>query len=305
MTTATDSTHPTSDIFRHGSMVQLSVSAWTGRVKLPPKRIMDAALDTDPAFVGAFKRLVDADALAKIASIGAEARRYVYSRSLPFPVEGAVFVPTPLIPEVDARLAESKARYESAVSNFVSDFEAFREQARLKLGQLFDARDYPKDVARRFGMDWRFVVMAPAGQTQLIDPMLVAREQERFADLMQRAQREAVGALRVRFAELVDHAVDRLAGGRDGGKPKVFRDTLVENWRDFVSVFSALNISDDVQLTKLVETCEAALSGVDAKDLRDDTKLREHVACKLSGVQQNLDAMLADRPTRKITIKAV
>lgn len=292
--------------FNKGCLIKLEVSCWSGRAKIPSAQLLNGGNhdDVDPAFVGAHKRLVDGDALKAVEQLRNEARSWLYSQSLPFPIEGACFVPTSLISKIDDQLVAYERRFEALADAFAADYAAIREGARAKLGSLYSESDYPKDVRRRFGFSWSFITLAPAGNMQLLSPELVKREERKFQQLMQQAQADAVGALRTRFAELVDHVVDRLTGDREGGKPKVFRDSLVTNIKDFLGVFQHLNVADDGALKALVERVESFTSGVDAGALREDGALRAHVATKMAEVQTSLDSMMVDRPTRRLRLGA-
>ena len=58
------------------------------------------------------------------------------------------------------------------------------------------------------------------------------------------------------------------------------------------------------QLDALVAEAQRAVRGVGAQDLRDGDGLRREVAAQLSRVQTSLDAMLVDRPRRRILRQA-
>lgn len=290
------------DLFSKGCLVQLETSAWTARAKISTKALLNGDhADIDPRYVNASKRLVDRDALKEIESIRGEARSWLASQSLPFPLDGAVFVPSEQIERIDAELAKYRARYDAAIDAFVSDYATLREAARVQLGSLYNVTDYPQDVRPRFAFSWRFLSLAPASEAQLVNPVLVAQEREKFQRLMAEAAESAVTELRTRFAACVDHVVERLSDGTDD-KPKVFRESLVGNLRDFLDGFAALNVCDDAALHALVERARETIDGVDAADLRKDAALRGHVAAKMADVQGVLNGMIVDRPSRKIRL---
>jgi hypothetical protein len=295
------------NIFAKGVLVKLETSCWTGRARIPSRVLLSGSnhADVDPRFVGAHKRLVDGATLKAVETVRGEARAWLYAQSLPFPLEGVVFVPTAQISAVDAKLAEFAAAFKTAADTFAADFAALRDTARTNLGSLYSDADYPADVRRRFAFGWRFLSLAPAGETQLLDPALVQREREKFSALMAEAAEQAVTALRVRFAETIDRMVDRLSGEREGGKARIFRDSLVTNLHEFLDAFQVLNISDDKALAALVEKARLATAGVEAADLRSDENLRAHVASQMTTVQDAIDGMLVDRPTRKLRFGAV
>ena len=125
------------------------------------------------------------------------------------------------------------------------------------------------------------------------------QEQARVAARFDEAVRLAEEAFTSELGKLVSHLTERLTGVEDG-KPKVFRDSAVENLREFFQRFRQLNVGSNDQLDELVENAQRILRGVAPQELRDNTALRQHVASSLSAVQTLTDAMMVDRPRRNI-----
>ena len=119
----------------------------------------------------------------------------------------------------------------------------------------------------------------------------------------QRNNNEAVQmaeeAFTTELAKVVSHLTERLAG-QDDGKPKVFRDSAVENLVEFFDRFRHLNLGSDGQLDELVDQAQRVVRGVQPQELRDNQTLRQYVATELSAVQSVLDGLLVDRPRRNI-----
>jgi hypothetical protein len=118
------------------------------------------------------------------------------------------------------------------------------------------------------------------------------------------AVRLAEQAFLEEFARLVEHLTERLTGANDDGTPKVFRDSAVGNLLGFFDRFRELNVRSNPQLDALVEEARRAVRGVAAQDLRDGDGLRQRVAAQLGQVQSSLDALLVDRPRRRILRQA-
>ena len=108
------------------------------------------------------------------------------------------------------------------------------------------------------------------------------------------------GTFREEFARLVDHLTERMNGGNDDGTPKVFRESAVGNLVEFFARFRELNVRSNPQLDELVEQAQRTVRGVAAQDLRDSQTLRQRVSEQLAQVQSSLDAMLIERPRRRI-----
>ena len=119
--------------------------------------------------------------------------------------------------------------------------------------------------------------------------------QARFDEAVQLAEEAFTGEL----AKLVSHLTERLSGQEDG-KPKVFRDSVVDTLTEFFDRFRSLNVRSNEQLDALVSQCQQIVQGVQPQQLRDNGGLRQQVASQLSGVQSVLDGLLVDRPRRRI-----
>ena len=119
--------------------------------------------------------------------------------------------------------------------------------------------------------------------------------QARFDEAVQLAEQAFTDEL----AKLVSHLTERLSGQEDG-KPKVFRDSAVENLTEFFERFRHLNVRSNEQLDGLVAQAQRTIRGVEPQELRDSASLRQQVATQLAGVQATLDGMLVDRPRRRI-----
>jgi hypothetical protein len=113
------------------------------------------------------------------------------------------------------------------------------------------------------------------------------------------AVRLAEDAFTDELSSLVTHLTDRLAGTGDG-KPKVFRDSAVENLHEFFDRFRHLNIRSSEQLEELVGQAQRIVRGIHPQQLRDDQSLRQRVTTQLAGVQSVIDGMLVDRPRRNL-----
>jgi hypothetical protein len=134
---------------------------------------------------------------------------------------------------------------------------------------------------------------------QQLNPALYQEECRRVQSRFDEAVRLAEEAFTAELAKLISHLTERLSGTEDN-KPKVFRNSAVENLTEFFQRFRELNVRSSDQLDQLVAQAQRTIRGVDAQDLRDNAGLRQHVATEMSRVQSVLDGLLVDRPRRNI-----
>ena len=117
----------------------------------------------------------------------------------------------------------------------------------------------------------------------------------RFDEAVQLAEQAFLDEL----SGLVSHLAERLGGDEDG-RPKVFRDSAIENLEEFFERFRRLNVASSEELEALVGQARRVIRGARPQQLRDSESLRREVAAGLSGVQSALDGHLVDRPRRNI-----
>ena len=149
-------------------------------------------------------------------------------------------------------------------------------------------------------MTWDFPSLEPPDYLVALSPQVYEQERARVSARFDEAVRLAEQAFLDDFARLVEHLTERVTGVNDDGRPKVFRESAVENLVEFFARFRELNVRSNPQLDALVEEAQRAVRGVSAQDLRENGADRQRVSSQLARVQTSLDAMLIDRPRRRI-----
>lgn len=192
---------------------------------------------------------------------------------------------------------------------FVEAFPSMIENARTRpilqggLGPLFDRSEYPSatEAARKFTIESAYLEI---GVSPKIGAELKARKEAEFELKVQNALDESITALRVGFAELVDHALEKLAT-EPGQKPKVFRDSLIGNLQDFVATFKLKDFGDEA-LDRLVTKAESIIKPggqpLDPDRLRKFASVRDSVRSGFEQIKSQLDGMIVERKSRKIDV---
>ena len=171
--------------------------------------------------------------------------------------------------------------------------------AHQKLGHLYNSADYPESLIGLFSIELDFPSVEPPNYLQFLNPELYQQECERVQRRFDEAVQLAEDAFTGELSKLVSHLTERLSGSVDG-KPKIFRDSAIENLTEFFARFRQLNVKSNEQLDSLVEDAQRIIQGIEPKGLREDAGLRQQVATELSRVQSVLDGLLVDRPRRNI-----
>lgn len=267
-------------------------------------RNSEAQLDVDErpdnSMYRVSKSLLDSREYKQITRHDNETRLWLYSRALPGPFRaGTYLIPHDLVLAVDAHLRVAQQKRETLIAEFIAAYPTLKAEASDKLGSLFNEADYQavEHLETEFGMRWSYFTFGTPDKLRGISAELFAREQEKAAATWKEATEEVRQALRAGFGQLVEHMVDRLSG--DG---KVFRNTLVENFAEFMETFEARNITNDEELQKLVKQSRELLKGITPDELRKQEALKSTIANGMAQINGKLDTMIINRPKRKLEV---
>jgi hypothetical protein len=252
-------------------------------------------------YVSAAKKLLDTGhpAFKAVTAVRHRIISLFKGMSLPYPEPGIRLIRQDDIAVFNVQMQTLKAELHEAVERLDLHYAELRSAARQRLGSLYNDDDYPESLLGLFDVEWDFPAFEPPDYLRQLSPELYRQECQRVQARFDEAVRLAEEAFLSELAKLVSHLTDRLSGSEDG-KPKIFRDSAVENLRGFFERFRALNVGSNEQLDELVGQCQQIVQGVQPQDLRDRQSLRQHVSTQLSGVQSVLDGLLVDRPRRNI-----
>jgi hypothetical protein len=283
--------------------VRLSFTWFGTRKTLTPEQKAQAAdtFGAEGEFLSAGKKLIDTKHPDFKSVTSARGRIVAYWRgiSLPYPEPGIRLIRQDDVGPVNLQLTTLKADIEEAVKNLDRHFASLKSAARERLGRLYNPADYPESLRGMFDVTWDFPSVEPPAYLQRLSSELYEQECRRVSAQFDEAVRLAEQAFLQELSQLVAHLSERLSG-TDDGKPKIFRDSVVENLSEFFERFRRLNIHSNDQLDEIVAQAQRAVRGLQPQQLRDNEKLRNRVVSQLTGVQSVLDGLLVDRPRRNI-----
>jgi uncharacterized coiled-coil protein SlyX len=277
---------------------------WLGVRKTLSAEQKSQAADTfgaERTYLSAGKKLLDTShpAFKAVTSVRTQILAYWRNVSLPFPEPGIRLIRQDMIEEFSQQLTKFRQELEESVRQLESHYDELKTAARRRLGSLYNATDYPATLRGWFDVSWDFPSVEPPSYLQQLAPQVYEREAARVASRFDKAVQLAEQAFTEEIAKLISHLTERLSGSEDG-KPKIFRDSAVENLREFFERFRHLNVRSSEQLDALVDNARSIVSGVQPQQLRDDASLRQNIATQLSTVQATLDGLLVDKPRRNI-----
>lgn len=277
---------------------------WLGtRRSLSDQQTRQAAtqFDADAEQVTAYKKLVDTKhpAWKALTAIKNEVVAYWRGMTLPYPIEGVRLMRRDDIAKFEDRMQGFRERLAEAVVNLEAEFESIKVRAREHLGSLYDPADYPASLDGLFQISWEYPPVEPPRYLMHFNPELYAQEQSRIQQRFEASIALAEGAFAEQLQNLVSHLIERLTDSPDG-QPKVFRASVVENFREFYQQFKNLNVRGNTELDALVSQANNLVSGIDVQDLRNSAHLRENITRQMGEVQTALDNLVSNAPRRRL-----
>jgi hypothetical protein len=287
------------------TMAAVRVSfTWLGvRKTLSPQQKSQAAesFGAERDVLSAGKRMLNTShpAFKAVTSVRSRAVSFWKGISLPYPEPGVRLIRQDDVSPFSVQMAMLKGELTEAVAQLEDRYGELKSDARRQLGSLFNAGDYPATLQGWFDVAWDFPSVEPPDYLRQLSPDLYEQEAARVTARFDEAVKLAEQAFTEELSKLVSHLTERLSG-TDDGKPKIFRDSAIENLQNFFERFRHLNIRSSEQLDELVSQAQRTVRGVEPQKLRESSSLRQQIATQLSSVQSVLDGLLVDRPRRNI-----
>jgi hypothetical protein len=252
-------------------------------------------------YLSAGKKLIDTShpVYRAVTAVRNRVRTYWRGISLPYPEAGIRLIRQDDVAAFDVQMTTCRQELDEAVAVLNGRYDALRHAAQERLGRLYNPADYPPTLLGMFGLAWEYPSVEPPDYLRQLSPALFEEESRRVANRFDEAVRLAEETFATELARLVNHLAERLSG-QDDGRPRVFRDSAIENFREFFDRFRALNVRSNEELDELVADAQRILRGVEPQELRDSQAMRRDVAADMLRVQASLDQWLTDRPRRNI-----
>ena len=252
-------------------------------------------------YLSARKKIIDTKhaAYKEVTTVRGKVVAYWKSLTLPYPEPGIRLIRQHQIDVFNNQMIDYRSELDQAVAKLDQHYAELKRTAQRRLGELFNAADYPLSLRGLFAVDCDFPNVEPPDYLCQLNPAIYEQEKARVASRFEQAVSLAEQAFISEFGKLIEHLTERLSSSGDGER-KIFRDSAITNLTEFFNRFRDLNVRSNEDLDSLVERAQQIVSGVEPQALRDNSGLRNQITTQLSHVQSVIDGMLVDQPRRRI-----
>lgn len=267
-------------------------------------RTSQVECDTDKRALHVSKEILESPAFDAIVKLDGEIRTYLYDRCVPsFFRRGIYLLPLKQVNSVQTQLAAYARKRQEYVERLLSEYEEAKEDARERLRALYDEHDYPSARALRkaFSLDYQMFAIDVPDTLQQVNAAAFEEERKKAEAYWAEVKENVASVLRAELKELVDHLVERLDSS--DGRPKIFRNSLLENFEDWTKLFADRNLANDSELAGLVDKVKSALTGVNPDDIRDSKQVRDYVKAQFGDIKATADKLCIDKPKRAFDLE--
>lgn len=265
-------------------VVNLNISQWTAR-KYDRNVSREVETSHNAHDAGRFNKiLIAGDVLKEIGKLAGSARTYHYYNTLAWGDNGDRVLPAANYFNYIGEMSKFKNDFDNLVQKFVSLYPSLIEQARIRLGTMFNEGDYPSPglISDRFAMRFSFMPMAESEDFRIqISDEEIQRIKTDIEGTINSRVSNSISEMLIRIREAVSHMAVTLAED-----DKVFRDSLVGNVCNLIEVIPLLNFNNDSHVNEVVKMIEPLC--VDAEQLRLNKPFRKEVANKAKAILNSI-----------------
>lgn len=181
-------------------------------------------------------------------------------------------------------------QFEIEVGKFLREYETIRAQAPVRMGALFNPKDYPPlaEVRERFAIrtQWSPLPNGSDFRVHLQDAdlaELASSVDQRVSEAVTKARED----LHERLHDRLSKVSERLS------KPEnIFRDSLIENLKDLCQLIPRMCLTPDPELLAAVDAATLDIVGFAPDDLRNDDDKRAKAKAAADAILRTMGGFL-------------
>lgn len=270
-------------------LVELNISVWTGRkYDKQVSREVDVAKQAQTR-AGNYNKILFADEpkFSAISKFAGNARTFHYHATMPWSDSGLRLLTTAMYFDYAKQISAHEQEFYQLVEECINDWDAMINRARVKLGALFDANDYPSadEVRSKFRFSVKYAPVPEVGDFR-VNVGNEAQEvlRQSYANYYQQNLEQAYADVWERTYEALKNMSTKLSGEHK----QIFRNTLVTNVTEMIDLLDKFNITGDARMKQAKERMKDALFGVTPDGLREDDDLRQEVKGKVDALLKEM-----------------
>lgn len=281
-------------------LVSLSISSWAGM--MVDKEVTDATNEEHKAAKNAGrynKRLVASSFFSGVAQAHTHARNAHNLFTLPWERDGTGILAASTYFLYTTKMKDCRLKTEAEVKLLIKQRDQFIDEAKVRLGDMFNMDDYPfeDEIKAKFAFDVEVKPVPEADdfRIKLSDDATNAIVKDIERRTNQRLE-NAMDDVFKRIKIVVEHMHSRLrdySPAKDGKRVQgPIRASLIFNIQEVANLLPYLNVTDDPRITELQQQMLADLTDNSPEILSVDDKIRAQTISKADKLLKKVNSYL-------------
>jgi len=273
-------------------VVNCQIGLWSGHrldKEASARVTQEAQAHEDAARVN--KHLIPKEALKDVGQAATQLRLHFYRKTLPWKDNGDRLLTRKMYTQFMTEHAALRYTFEQAVQEFLDKgYPLAFEQARFRMGSLFDPNDYPAEqtLRRKFYVNLDIDPVATANDFRVsLDEGQQDEIKQEIEEAMARRVNSAMEDVWKRLHSTLTNYAERMAS--ENGR---FKEATVDNLKEIVDMLPAFNVLGDPQLERIAKDVQSTLLGNSAKELRKDDKVRSAAAMEAQRILEDMSGFM-------------
>jgi hypothetical protein len=286
-------------ILNEGVLCSFQVGYWGASAKLDKNHL---GPKVPKEIVRAMQDLFDDKLLIQdIMTVLRQAKYFVTSNSLPFPIDAVTFIPKHKITEINTGLLEYQAELDERVDRLLSKYNLLKRRFQRKYPEYYRPEKYPdKNTLRaRYYMRWNFFqIGVPEAAAAVIDPVEYQKEVDKFKGMVSEMEELTVNLIGNELLTRLDKLHKQCTTGEGlHGKTVNSINRLVDKWDDLWK-----GHVDDKKMKMIIARLRKEMKKVSIDRLKGNEDFRAEVGDKLGSMLKKLDKMPNVQLKRRLDI---
>jgi hypothetical protein len=269
---------------QEGVLCSLKMGRWDASIRMNKNKL---GKDVPKDIVRAMQDMVDDRTLLKdMATIRRMAKGILQRHSIPFPIDGILFVPKEKITMLDEKFNEFNSENDQRLKKFLDNYGKLKKEFKNKYPDYYNESKYPsKDQLKdKFYFHWQFFQIAmPDKKAQILSPKMYKREQDKLANMVKQMEEMTISMV----GNMLFRRVKKLSGQCDSGKINSSTFNSVESflkrwddlWKEHV---------DEKKLTMIMAQLKREMKNANVERLKDNEDFRTKMNAKLESTMKKI-----------------
>jgi hypothetical protein len=269
-------------------LVRLQIGRWTGKIDdKDAEREIAKAHNVIGSFGEVRKDLVTKGNLAAVTAAESELRVFHAANTQPWS-PGVAILPSKIYFQYMQGYNRLRDQFDRAAEAFVANYEVLKSDAKLRLGDKYDANEYPPSDSLR-GKFYVSLDILPLADPKSVVVNLAEEElgkiRTSYSDSLGDMERASIGRCFTVLRDTLDNLLERLRN------PTTARLSTIDRVRDTAALLKKMNV---MSLQSIDTICDDIITRVcicDMEDIKKDTRLQQELITTVEEVRHKLDQL--------------